>query len=178
MNNIEYLVIRSDRKTVGLQIKNGVLTVRAPRRLSEKRIEEIIAARRQWIEKHLSQTTPQQSPFTEEELAALTAQAKEYIPARVAHFAALMGVTFGKVTIRKQRTRWGSCSSKGNLNFNCLLMLVPPEVADSIVIHELCHLKEMNHSKAFYAEVLKYCPLYFEHRGWLKSHGKKLIARL
>ncbi len=178
MNTIEYQVIRSDRKTVGLQIKNGVLTVRAPRRLSEKRIQEIVAARRLWIEKHLNQTPPSQPPFTKEELAALTAQAKAYIPTRVAHFAALMGATFGKVTIRKQRTRWGSCSSKGNLNFNCLLMLAPPEVIDSVVVHELCHLKEMNHSKAFYTEVLKYCPSYYEHRAWLKSSGKMLIARL
>ena len=99
MNTIEYQLIRSDRKTVGLQIKNGVLTVRAPRRLSEKRIEEIVAARHRWIEKHLDQTLPSQPPFTEDELEELTAQAKEYIPARVARFAALIGTTFGKVKI-------------------------------------------------------------------------------
>ena len=178
MNTIEYQLIRSDRKTVGLQIKNGVLTVRAPRRLSEKRIEEIVAARHRWIEKHLDQTLPSQPPFTEDELEELTAQAKEYIPARVAHFAALIGTTFGKVTIRKQRTRWGSCSSKRNLNFNCLLMLAPPDVIDSVIVHELCHLKEMNHSKAFYAEVLKYCPDYKMHSYWLKTQGKILMARL
>ncbi|MDY3888895.1 MAG: M48 family metallopeptidase, partial [Agathobacter sp.] len=84
----------------------------------------------------------------------------EYIPKRVAYFADIMGVDYGRITIRMQKTRWGSCSSKGNLNFNCLLMLAPPEVIDYVVVHELCHRKEMNHSKAFWREVERVLPDY------------------
>ena len=74
-------------------------------------------------------------------------QAVKTIPEKVRYYAPLVGVTYGRITIRNQRTRWGSCSSKGNLYFNCLLMLAPPEVLESVVVHELCHRKEMNHSK-------------------------------
>ena len=74
-------------------------------------------------------------------------QAVKTIPEKVRYYAPLVGVTYGRITIRNQRIRWGSCSSKGNLNFNCLLMLAPSEVLESVVVHQLCHWKEMNHSK-------------------------------
>ena len=176
MNKIEYTLIRSKRKGISLRIKKGGLVVYAPTNYSTKKLEEVIEQCRGWIEEQLGKVT--EPPFTEEELAELTEKAKEYLPKRVAHFAALIGVEYGRITIRKQRTRWGSCSSKGNLNFNCLLMLAPEGVIDSVVIHELCHLKEMNHSKAFYELVLKHCPFYHDHCGWLKGQGKTLMMRL
>ncbi|MBR4241372.1 MAG: M48 family metallopeptidase, partial [Eubacterium sp.] len=75
-------------------------------------------------------------------------------------------------------TKWGSCSSKGNLNFNCLLMLTPPEVIDSVVVHELCHRKEMNHSKRFYDEVLRVYPDYKKWNKWLKDNGSAIMNRM
>ncbi len=102
-------------------------------------------------------------PFTEEEIYTLAQKALEYIPKRVEYYAKKIGVTYGRITIRNQKTRWGSCSSKGNLNFNCLLMLTPPETIDSVVVHELCHRKHMNHSPAFYKEVYKAYPDYEIH---------------
>ena len=89
-----------------------------------------------------------------------------------------MGVSYGRITIRCQKTRWGSCSAKGNLNFNCLLMLAPPEVADYVVVHELCHRKHMNHGAAFWSEVARILPDYARHRAWLKENGSRLLARL
>ena len=86
--------------------------------------------------------------------------------------------TYSRITIRSQKTRWGGCSAKGNLNFNCLLMLMPQEVRDYVVIHELCHRREMNHSAAFWTEVERYCPDYRLHRKWLKDNGAALIGRL
>ena len=108
-------------------------------------------------------------PLTRDELQKLADEAVEYIPKRVEHFAKIIGVDYGRITIRNQKTRWGSCSSKGNLNFNCLLMLTPPEVIDYVVVHELCHRKEMNHSKAFWREVEKVIPNYKEYVEWLKN---------
>ena len=76
-----------------------------------------------------------------DEIKALAEQALKVIPERVKYYAEKLGVTYWRITIRNQRTRWGSCSQKRNLNFNCLLMLVPPEVLDSVIVHELCHIK-------------------------------------
>ena len=105
-------------------------------------------------------------------------QVKTIIPVRAAYFAPLVGVSYGRITIRSQHTRWGSCSSKGNLNFNCLLALVPPEVLDYVVVHELCHRKEMNHSPRFWAEVERILPDYKMSLKWLKENGTALIGRL
>ena len=90
----------------------------------------------------------------------------------------MVGVTYGRITIRNQRSRWGSCSGKGNLNFNCLLMLTPDHVIDYVVVHELCHRLEMNHSPAFWAQVERVLPDYRKSREWLREHEKELIGRL
>jgi len=87
-------------------------------------------------------------------------------------------VSYGSITVRSQKTRWGSCSSRGNLNFNCLLMLTSPEVLDYVVLHELCHRKELNHSARFWAQVERVMPDYRLRRKWLKDHGSALIGRL
>ena len=99
------------------------------------------------------------------------------IPERVRYFAPKVGVDYGMITIRNQKTRWGSCSARGNLNFNCLLMLAPSEVIDYVVVHELCHRKELNHSPRFWAEVARVLPDYKRQERWLKENGKRLMAR-
>lgn len=179
----DYRIIRSDRKSVALQIKPEGLIVRAPLRTSEARIRSIVDARVDWIAAHLARMDAAKAqaalqPITDEEIRALADRARQVIPARAAVYAAQLGVDYGRITIRCQRSRWGSCSSGGNLNFNCLLMLAPPEVMDSVVVHELCHRKEMNHSSRFYALVRKAFPEYDRWHGWLKEHGSELIKRL
>lgn len=87
-------------------------------------------------------------------------------------------MTYGRISIRKQKTRWGSCSREGNLNFNSLLMMAPPEVLDYVVVHELCHRLEMNHSARFWAQVEKVIPDYRKPRKWLKEHGSQLMLRM
>ena len=86
-------------------------------------------------------------------------------------------MTWGRITIRCQKTRWGSCSAKGNLNFNCLLMLSPPQVQTYVVVHELAHRKHMDHSPAFWAEVETVLPDYRDSVRWLKTNGGKLLSR-
>lgn len=178
-------VIRSNRKTVAIQVNSDLsVTVRAPRSASEKDIEEILKKKKAWISKHIEKIKKTKErleaepteKLTREKVIALAEEALEVIPTRVEYFARVIGVTYGKITIRNQKTRWGSCSSKGNLNFNCLLMLAPPEVLDYVVVHELCHRKQMNHSKAFWSEVEKVLPDYKEARKWLKEEGSQMIT--
>ena len=178
-------VIRSNRKTVAIQVNSDLsVTVRAPRSASEKDIEEILKKKEAWISKHIEKIKKTKErleaesteKLTREKVIALAEEALKVIPERVEYFAKVIGVTYGKITIRNQKTRWGSCSSKGNLNFNCLLMLAPSEVLDYVVVHELCHRKQMNHSKAFWLEVEKVLPIYKEVRKWLKEEGSQMIT--
>ena len=105
-------------------------------------------------------------------------QAEKLITKRADELCARLGVTYGRLSIRGAKTRWGSCSHKGNLNFNWKLMLVPKPVIDYVIIHELAHLKEMNHSKKFWNLVGEHCPQWRTHRRWLKDHQAELAARL
>lgn len=177
-------IIRSNRKTVGLEVKSDGLIIKAPLQMSDEEINLFIAKHKAWIEKNLSRAKERQrevdalKPITPEEIQELANQALKIIPERVHYFAPKVGVTYGRITIRNQRSRWGSCSAKGNLNFNCLLMLTPPEVIDSVVVHELCHRKEMNHSEKFYNEVLRVMPDYFTWNKWLKENGDLLMRRM
>lgn len=182
-DSITYRLIRSDRKTLALQIQNGELIVRSPRRTKQAEIDAMIKQHRSWIEKHLQkaerrkQTAESAGKLTAEKLQELAERAMQVIPERVRYYAPLVGVSYGRITIRNQRTKWGSCTAQGNLNFNCLLMLTPPEVIDSVVVHELCHRKEMNHSERFYAEVLRVFPDYKKWDKWLKENGPILMQR-
>jgi len=179
-----YELIRSRRRTLSVRIKDGKLVVSAPLHTSEAEIERFLLKHKRWIAIHLAKETARQEmttnapKLTATELSTLTRQAAEVIPARVRYYAPIVGVTYGKVTIRLQKSRWGSCSTKGNLSFNCLLMLAPSEVLDSIVVHELCHRKQMNHSARFYSEVLCVYPDYYKHRKWLKENGALLMGRV
>lgn len=179
-----YEIIRSPRRSMALEIKNGKLLLRVPLCTSQAQIRQFLIQHQSWIETHMVKAQQRQRELaqypvlSEQELADLTRQAKVVIPQRVAHFAPLVGVTYGCVTVRHQRTRWGSCSGRGNLSFNCLLMLAPPEVLDAIVVHELCHRKEMNHSSRFYEEVLRVLPDYHTRHHWLKEHGDELLTML
>ena len=177
-------IIRSNRKTLSIQLKPGEIIVRAPLRMKDKEIYGFIETKKLWIEKNLAKIEQHEKaicdtePFTEEEIKSLAEKAKTIISERVQYYAPKTGVTYNRVTIRCQRTRWGSCSSKGNLNFNCLLALFPLEIIDSVVVHELCHRKHMNHSPQFYAEIEKVFPEYKRCNKWLKDNGGVYMARL
>ena len=179
--DIRYSLIRSCRKTIALEIRpDGSILVRAPQRLSDRAIREFVASKESWLREKLQKyvSRPHQPRLSSQELAQLKKQAGAELSQRAARLAPLVGVSYGRVTIRAQHSRWGSCSKAGNLNFNCLLLLAPPEVRDYVVIHELCHRKQMNHSASFWAEVERVCPDYRLRRQWLKDNGAALIARL
>ena len=184
LDNLRVEVIRSRRRTLCLEIRDGRPLVRAPWYVSATEIRGFLERKRPWLESHLEKARAREEMkqsvpvLTEAERRVLLQQARIVFPERTAHYASLLGVTFGRITLRMQRTRWGSCSAKGNLSFNCLLLLAPPEVLDSVVVHELCHRKHMDHSPAFYAEILRVFPDYDRRDRWLKENGPLLLARL
>ena len=183
-NRIPIKLYYSKRKTISVEIKHDGVSVRAPLRMSDAEIQSFLERKKDWLQKHLQKQMERKAavkdlqPYTHEELNDLADKALQVIPARVKYYADAIGVDYGRITIRNQRTRWGSCSSKGNLNFNCLLMLMPDDIIDSVIVHELCHRKHMNHSAQFYAEVEKAFPDYQRCRKWLKENGGIYLCRL
>ena len=174
-------VIYSDRKTVGLEMRRGdEVIVRAPRGIKKEELDRILQSRQAWIEKTREKLlfVEQKSAgriITYEDMQRLAQQAMEVIPKKVAYWSKIIGVHCSRITIRNQKTKWGSCIDNGHLNFNCLLMLAPEYVQDAVVVHELCHLKEMNHSAAFYALMDSFIPNRKEAENWLKTEGRALI---
>lgn len=179
MNDIpDYRIIRTRRKTIGLEISPDLqITVRAPYHLSDVRIREFVESKQTWILKHLAIMQDRQAHdpipagvISDKELRHMTKEARIIIPERVKYFAKIIGITYGQITIRHQKTRWGSCSSSGNLNFNCMLMATSPELIDYVVVHELCHRKQMNHSPLFWKEVEEILPDYRNLRSRLREY--------
>lgn len=183
-------IIRSNRKTVSIEVKPDLtVTLRVPRRITEKEIDQILNEKQSWINKHLEQMQVRNSELearkqpmlSMDDIKKLAEEALAYIPDRVKHYAPMVGangISYGRITIRNQKSRWGSCSEKGNLNFNCLLMLTPPDVIDYVVVHELCHRIHMDHSAAFWAAVQKVLPDYKKAKKWLKDNGSSIIGRM
>lgn len=176
-------IIRSKRRTIAIEVKKDLrIVVRVPLEMKDNDIQRFVMEKQRWIKKHLQivkkRNEEKETPFTVEEIHALADAALKDLLQRVAKYAPIVGVTVGRITIRNQRSRWGSCSAKGNLNFNCLLMLCPEEVRDYVVVHELCHRKELNHSPAFWSLVECVLPGYKEQYHWLKENGSKIIRRL
>lgn len=182
---MDYEIVRSNRRTLSIEIKpDGRVIVKAPLFMSKAAIDYFVRQKEDWIEKNKEKVLKKNrlnsnvEKFTEEELKVLKKRAKNMILPLVEDYAEIMGLEYGTVSIRAQHSRWGSCSGKGNLNFNCLLALCPEACMRYVVVHELCHIRHMNHSKAFWREVEEYMPDYKIHRKWLKNEGNGLIARL
>lgn len=176
-------IIRSSRKTIGISIKpGGEIIIRAPRLLPKTAILSFTHEKAEWILSSYKKQKDRSMPAKGEPKDAATLAlekryrdaAREYIPKRVEYYHELTGGNYTKITIRDQKTRWGSCSSNGTLSFNYRLMLAPPRVLDYVVVHELCHLTHMNHSKDFWNMVSSILPDYKEYRKWLKENGHTL----
>lgn len=195
---VPYEIIRSDRKTCAIILnEDATLTVRLPRYVKNADAIRFLREKQFWIGKKLAELQKrkegQQSDplrtgpeLTPEQALALEkryrAAAKTYIPQRAAWYAEnyrhLIRHGYSSVSIRDQKTRWGSCSSRGTLSFNWRLMLAPPGILDYVIVHELCHLEHMDHSKAFWQCVETILPDYRERRKWLKEHGHELKLTL
>lgn len=178
-------VTRSRRKSISIAVHSGNrVAVKAPYRISERELRSVLEEKKDWIRRQMEKLSRIEEEsvragyLTAAELQQLAERALEVLPERAKWYAERIGVSYGRITIRNQKTCWGSCSQKGNLNFNCLLMLAPPEIADYVVVHELCHRLEMNHSKRFWELVEKELPDYRERRRWLKENGPAIMGRM
>ena len=183
--NKKYTIIKSFRKSCSITVeRDGTVTIRAPFFMSERKINKIIEERKEWIERAQKKIASRAeklnslTPITSSEIDSLKTTAKPIIEKKVRFFADKMGVEYGKITIRNQKTRYGSCTAKGNLNFNCLIMLMPEEIIGYVIVHELCHIKEMNHSHRFWKAVEDILSDYKERRKWLKLNGNIFIERM
>ena len=163
---------------------DGNIVVRAPYVCTKGTIDRFVRENEGWISRHrekLKRSAAEaeaEGRLTAEEIHGLAEAMKRVLPGKLAHFAELAGVTYGRVTIRNQKSKWGSCSNKGNLNFNCLLMLAPEEVLDYVIVHELCHRRHMDHSKEFWKDVERVIPDYKERKKWLTQSGGMLMKRM
>lgn len=181
----DYEIIYSSRKTIAIQVtRDGRVLVRSPRHCSCSYIDSFVSKNEDWVLKHLARAKELEEqkkaassahpPLSAKDRSRYIEIARDIFTRKTEYYARIMGVSYGRISIREQKTRWGSCSSKGNLNFNWRLILAPEEVLDYVVVHELAHRREMNHSKAFYAIVESVLPDYRAARKWLRDKGQML----
>lgn len=187
IQNIDYTIVRSKRRSIGFEVRpGGKITVRIPMRASVNTVKEIIEDKKDWLyEMYLKQKdkidtdslreAERNDPRTAYLEKKYRQAAKRYIYERVEYYIEMIGGHYSSIRIGDQKTRWGSCSNNGTLSFSWRLMLAPPRVLDYVVIHEICHLTYMDHSKHFWDLVSVYDPDYKEHRKWLKENGDSLI---
>lgn len=187
IQTIDYTIVRSKRRSIGFEVRpGGKITVRIPMRASVNTVKEIIEDKKDWLyEMYLRQKdkidtdslreAERNDPRTAYLEKKYRQAAKRYIYERVEYYIEMIGGHYSSIRIGDQKTRWGSCSNNGTLSFSWRLMLAPPRVLDYVVIHEICHLTYMDHSKNFWDLVSVYDPDYKEHRKWLKENGDSLI---
>lgn len=175
---VDIKTVRSRRKSMGLQIMaDGSVLARVPYWVTNTQVKSFLREHTDWIVKKSSERkkicdrnqkigAPPYGDLT----AAKRRRVRDLIAGRVDHYCEKMGVSVGRIAVRNQKTRWGSCSAKGNVNFNYLLAYLPEKLLDYVVIHELAHRKHMDHSKEFWEEVKRYCPDYKECRKQLREY--------
>lgn len=170
---MDYKIIYSSRRSLAIQInKSCDVIVRAPYGISKDRIDSFILKNQEWISKHIQRQKEFSASHpepTEAELDYLKSIAKSVILPKVELYSRIMGVYPASVSINKAKTRYGSCSGKGRINFSCRVMKFPDEAIDYVVVHELAHLKHLNHSKDFWSFVGKFIPDYKERKKLLKA---------
>ena len=162
--NLQYEIIYSKIKNVYIQIKDGKVIIKAPKRISEKELEKIIEKKSGWIEKNLEKTSQKQekSPLYTEE------QFKKIVEKNASELINTTGLIPRKIRIRDIKYAWGSCSNNKNITINKKLISYSESAIRYVILHELCHLKYMNHSKDFWNLVQKYMPEYRKAKAELK----------
>lgn len=200
MQQIPYTLQRKNVKYVRIKITpRGDVCVIAPFAVPLAEVEKWVESKKDWILTHLQKIAankqenalglqekeillfgePYSPNFDTTNTAYLSKwlkfQAKAYMIPKVYELAEKHGFVVSKVFIRDTQTKWGSCSTKGNIGLNYRLVQTPPRIIDYVIIHELCHLRVFNHSPAFWAEVAKYFPEYKQAKEWLRKYEAQLL---
>ena len=171
---MDYEIIRSKRRTVSITVIDGRIILRAPEGLTDREAAKIIASHKKWIISKLelqAKTKSADKELSEEEALLMRKEAKRYFKDKTEYYARIMNLKYSRITITGAKTRFGSCSSKGNICFSYRLMQYPEAARDYVVVHELAHLVEMNHSSRFYSIIERYMPDYKERKKQLKNGG-------
>jgi len=159
---------------------DGTVRVTLPRWGSRRGAELFAHQQQGWIERQrrrIAEREPAPVPaHSAEEIAALRARAKEELPPELLRLAAVHGLTVSRVSVRNQRWRWGSCSPNGHICLNWRLVLMPDPVREYVLVHELMHLRRLDHSRAFWKLVAAACPEFEEARKWLRANGQLLTS--
>ncbi len=173
----EKIVIkRSKRKSLQLEVDRlGNIVLRCPLFCSGPQIDAFISKHAAWIERQM-QKKKKARPLTQEEVDALYFMAKEYLPGRLKHFSALTGLNPQGLSITHAKTRYGSCSPKGRISLSCFLMQSPKEAIDYVLVHELCHLKHLNHGRDFYRLLESFLPDWKQRKKQLCPPGITAIS--
>ncbi len=176
-NNIPYTVRRSKRaKYMNLAVHgDGRVVVTIPYGVGVATVERFVEEKKQWVIKHVEAFQQNKAlrpkKHTRAEYLLYKERARKHISEKIAYFNKHSHFSFKSISVRNQKTRWGSCSSKGNLNFNYRILFLPDKLVDYLIVHELCHLKEMNHSKRFWTLVASILPDYKERQKGLKKYN-------
>ena len=168
---VEYDIIYTDRRSIGLRIKDGRLTVRAPRGTPREYIDSVVQKHSEWIAKTVKRETAKRKMYTDltdAQIMELKTRARQYFEEKCAYYARLMGVRYRAITITSAKTRFGSCSSSGRISFSYRIMLYPEPAWEYVAVHELAHLIRMDHSPRFYAVIERYLPDYKERKKLLR----------
>ena len=169
---MDYIVEYSDRKTVGIYIKDSKIIVRAPKRVAKKLIDDFVSRNEEWIKKHLEHSRKKVDLYgsiSEEDKRKYKMHAKEYFKRKTEYYANIMGIKYSRITITSAKKRFGSCSSEGNISYSYMLYLYPERAREYVIVHELAHRVHMNHSREFYALIEKFMPDYKARRKLLKT---------
>lgn len=173
------IMARSSRKTLSISITDDIsLRVKAPIRMTDREIERFINGKKFWIYKQavrVKKDNASRVSYSEEEIRRLREKARRVLTKKTDYYKKLLNVNYQRIRIGDQKTRWGSCSSKGTISYSWRLVLMPEDIQDYVVVHELSHLLEMNHSSRFWEHVGNVIPDYKNRRSWLKQHGNEYM---
>lgn len=156
MSELEYEIKYSKIKNIYIQIKDGKVIVKAPRRVTKKEIEKILEQKSEWIQK----TTEKETKKQEKKILYTKEEFKEIVEKHSNELIKQTGLMPNKITIKQIKYAWGSCSSKKNITINLELIKYSEQAIRYVILHEFCHIKYMNHSKDFWNLVEKYMPDY------------------
>lgn len=178
---IKYEIYRQKRKTIAMSFSDeGTLIIKMPKSCKMDQVYKFMKLKQNWILEHyirIMKRLEKRQIITEKQYKDYLKSAATILNEKVQYYSKIIGVSYNHVTIRNQKTRWGSCSSKGNINLNWKLILMPDEIQDYVIIHELCHLIEMNHSPRFWRHVHKFCNNYQNCRMWLRENAPEVEIR-